>query len=203
MNTILYLSYLATVAAIIATPGPSAALMISHSIKNGKKAIIPNSAGSATAAFILLIISLFLIEKAIPEKAIPILSIIGSIYLIKIGIQNIKSKTNINEEKNNRGKSLFFQSFLTGASNPKDILFFIIFMPQFLDKSIEFEKASILLIIGWMICDLLIMSSYGLLATKSKEKLSNKHIDYITRAMGLILFFIGAILALNSIYELV
>ncbi|WP_341667570.1 LysE family translocator [Alcaligenes sp. SDU_A2] len=203
MNTILYISYIATIAAIIATPGPNAALMVSHSMKYGKEAIFLNSIGSAVAASVLIAISLFFIDKIIPENAIPALSAIGSIYLINLGIKNLTNKEKTKHQEGRKTqKTIFYQSFITGISNPKDIIFFILFLPQFLDTSINIGTASTLLISGWIICDLFIMSCYGLIAQKSKKTLSDNHIKHITRAMGFIILSIGCGLAYHSFLEL-
>ena len=73
MNLVLFISYLLTVSAIIATPGPSTMLMVSHSINYGKGAVVLNAIGSAFAAIILIIIAIFLVDKTLPPEAVPIL----------------------------------------------------------------------------------------------------------------------------------
>lgn len=149
MNLVLFISYLLTVSAIIATPGPSTMLMVSHSINYGKGAVFLNAIGSAFAAIILIIIAIFLVDKTLPPEAVPILSIIGSLYLIYIGYNSLRNKDFDTEVISKKTDNFFLQSFVTGISNPKDILFFIVFLPQFIDYAIDFKYAVVLLVIGW------------------------------------------------------
>lgn len=204
MNSLLYISYILTVSAIIVSPGPNAALMVSHAIKYGKKAVITNALGSVAAATILIIIALVLIEKTIPENFIPFLSVIGSLYLIYTGYSNIQSTNNdINSKENEKKYSVFIQSFLTGLSNPKDIIFFIVFLPQFLDSSISFIYSSFFLVVGWVICDSTIMIGYGFFSMRLKRSLSINFSRKINKFMGIFIITIGLILLLSSIKKAV
>ena len=202
MNLVLFISYLLTVSAIIATPGPSTMLMVSHSINYGKGAVFLNAIGSAFAAIILIIIAIFLVDKTLPPEAVPILSIIGSLYLIYIGYSSLRNKDFDTEVISKKTDNFFLQSFVTGISNPKDILFFIVFLPQFIDYAIDFKYAVVLLVIGWVFCDLFIMVCYGLLAANAGGTLSNNFISKTTKLMGFIIIFIGSTIGISSIYKI-
>lgn len=203
MNSLLFLSYIITASAIIATPGPSSALMISHSISYGKRAVVLNSAGSAIAASILIGISLFLVDKAIPAAAMPFLSLAGSAYLIYAGITTIRKNTSaMTAAPPVKAQYFFAQAFLTGISNPKDILFFLLFMPQFIDSSLNYPLAAILLATGWIACDVFIMSCYGLAAAKAGRSLSSSFTRRTTKLMGFLILTMGSMLAYHSLREL-
>lgn len=204
MNSLLFASYLLTISAIIITPGPNSLLMVSHSINHGKIAAILNALGSACAASILIFIALFGIKSAIPSNFMPALTAIGALYLIYIGFNSIKkSNNNFIDIKISIGKRKFFlQSFFTGISNPKDIIFFILFLPQFIDDSINFQQSALFLIVGWIVCDLLIMCGYGFLAMKAGKALSPSFITNATRCIGVVILFIGFSLFISSFYKL-
>lgn len=204
----LYLTYILTIIAIIATPGPNALLMVSHSLNSGSRAVFFNAIGSITASAILILLSLLGVKAFIPEDYLAGLSLIGSLYLAYLGITNLRaSKIDISLTggKANRvsNKSFFLQAFFTGISNPKDILFFIILLPQFIDSNLSFFISSTLLLVGWLICDFSIMFAYGVLASKIKKWVDPSKIQLIIKiAGGAILFFAMVLLVttLNNLY---
>lgn len=202
MINFLFISYILTISAIIASPGPSTALMVSHSISYGKRALVLNSLGSVCAATILIVIALLVIDKTIPKDLLPFLSIIGSVYLLYIGYKSLISN-NVNLKKDIRKSSFFKQAFLTGISNPKDIIFFLIFLPQFIDHSFDFFYSALLLIFGWIFCDSIIMMSYGLLAIRAGNSLSNNIVLKITNMMGWLIIGLGLLLFINSLRQII
>ncbi|MBF7688358.1 LysE family translocator [Acinetobacter rathckeae] len=203
INWLLYCSYLATICAIIITPGPNSLLMVQHSIAYGKKASLFNALGSATAALLLMLISSIGLQIILTPHLLQFLSIIGAIYLIYLGISTIKHSKNFTahallQPSQVTGFKFFKDAFFVGISNPKDILFFLLFMPQFLDNTISFTVASSLLIIGWVVCDLLIMSLYALLAGKI-QKLSQHNLQRISHISGGIITLIGTSILIKMI----
>ncbi|MDN5509050.1 MAG: LysE family translocator, partial [Pseudomonas sp.] len=58
--------------------------------------------------------------------------------------------------------ALFGRAFVLGASNPKDILFFAAFLPQFLSAEQAFLPQLLIMIATWTVLDLLCKLAYGL-----------------------------------------
>lgn len=205
MNLTLLLSYIIAVIAIIATPGPNAILVIQQSIRHGKIAAIFNAFGGATASFLLILISLIGLHSILSDEIIIPITIVGSLYLIYLGYKNLKIdlkfSDDLNESKKIKNFSFFKESFLVGISNPKDIIFFLIFLPQFIDKNIGFLKSSIILILIWLFLDVLIMLTYGLLALNIR-KLSQRKIHLVSKISGSILISIGLIIMINIVLKL-
>ena len=61
-----------------------------------------------------------------------------------------------------RFAALFGRAFVLGASNPKDILFFAAFLPQFLNSQHAFVPQLLSMIATWAVLDLLCKLAYGL-----------------------------------------
>ena len=61
-----------------------------------------------------------------------------------------------------RFRALFGRAFVLGASNPKDILFFAAFLPQFLNAGQPFLPQLMVMIATWTVLDLLCKLTYGL-----------------------------------------
>ncbi|MBF7686314.1 LysE family translocator [Acinetobacter sp. B10A] len=204
-NWLLYFSYLATITAIIITPGPNALLMVQQSIMYGKHASIFNALGSVTAAVLLMILASIGLKILLTPLVLQVLSVMGALYLIYLGITTIKNSQNFMAYDPATSVNVtpfkFFQdAFLVGISNPKDILFFLLFMPQFIDQNVSFFTASSMLILGWIICDLIIMMLYALLARKI-QTLSPQTLQTISKSSGSIITLIGFSIFIKAFVE--
>lgn len=136
-NTTLIL-YVSTVMVLAITPGPAVIYIVSRSIDQGRKAGImsvfgialgrsPQALAVAAGVTALLASSLVVFS---------ILKYIGAAYLVYLGIRRLLRKNSDNMtgmEKPGTGASAFFQSVIVGLTNPKSILFYMAFLPQFID----------------------------------------------------------------------
>lgn len=200
----LYLTYLITIIAIIITPGPNAMLMVSHSLNHGQRAVINNAFGSVSASTLLIIISLLGIKSLIPDAYLSWISLVGSLYLAYLGVSNLRTQNFVmNLESHPRAVSshrkFFYQAFLTGISNPKDILFFVVLLPQFIDTTLSFATSATLLLLGWMICDFIIMYGYGALALKIKQYVKPAKILLFIKIAGAIILIFAGILFTSTL----
>lgn len=122
------------------TPGADTMYILGRSISQGKKTGVLSALGIATGAlvhclFAVLGLSVILAKSAIAFEAI---KYIGAAYLIYLGIKMLLSKTekdfgiNTNKEQLNYRK-IYISGILTNVLNPKVALFFLAFLPQFID----------------------------------------------------------------------
>ena len=129
-----------------------------------------------------------------------VLSIFGAILLIYVGLsgfKNIKiSSVGIYEHKN---LALFKESFFTGISNPKDIIFFVTLLPQFINQSISYLVSATSLTVGWIIVDFSIMMGYAIIANIIAKKLNQSAINKMRKASGFLIIIIGATLLTRNI----
>lgn len=131
-------------ATFIATiiPGPSVLLGLNHGFIYGPKKSISTALGITTAAAIMGFVSLLGLGAILSTSGIvfSIIKYLGAFYLIFIGIKTWKSKISKIEQdvSNSSGNSLlklYVQAMLVGFSNPKAIIFFTAFFPQFIDPN--------------------------------------------------------------------
>ncbi len=199
-----YVLYLATVFLIIVTPGPSALLVIQHSTMFGAKKCIYNALGSICASFILIAISLAGIAFLLNEFWMNILSILGAILLIYVGLSGFR-----NIEINNEGSyvhenlALFKESFFTGISNPKDIIFFITLLPQFINQSIPYILSATSLTAGWVITDFSVMMGYAVIAHVIARRFDQSAVNRLRKVSGMLIVIIGITLLAKSISYLI
>jgi threonine/homoserine/homoserine lactone efflux protein len=96
----------------------------------------------------------------------------------------------------------FREAFLTGLSNPKDLLFFILFLPQFVDPSLALWQAAAILMLLWFVCDFGIMCSVGLLADVLKSVLTGHRQFIMARVLSMIMMVLGGILFVSTVVSL-
>ncbi|MBB4003761.1 MAG: LysE family translocator [Aurantimonas endophytica] len=120
------------------TPGPDMTLFLGRTLAGGRAAGIAAYVGASTGSLIhttLAAIGLSALIAASPE-AFLLLKIVGAGYLIFLAVQAIRSGSSLKVDATGEMKKpSLIASWLTGIginlSNPKIILFFVTFLPQF------------------------------------------------------------------------
>jgi threonine/homoserine/homoserine lactone efflux protein len=135
-NIVLFM--LATITLNI-TPGPDMMYVITRSVAEGRKSGIASALGiSAGTIFHMFAVAFGLsaLLLAVPT-AYDIIRYIGAGYLVYLGIRVIFSKHQFesDDKKSKSIRSVFLQGMLTNLFNPKVALFFLAFLPQFIDSS--------------------------------------------------------------------
>ncbi|MDQ0859487.1 LysE family translocator [Bacillus sp. V2I10] len=136
----------------IATPGIDAMFVLSRSISNGRASGIAASAGIATGAFVHTILSTIGLSIILSQSVVlfTTIKIIGGIYLIYIGIKSLLTKgkgISLNNTSNVSSiKKNYLQGVITNVANPKNILFYLSFLPQFASTTSGNKSLSFLLL---------------------------------------------------------
>ena len=125
------------------TPGADTMYILSRSISQGKKAGILSSLGISTGSLIHCIIAAFGLSIIIAKSAIAFSTIkyLGATYLIYLGIKSLLTKSRNEFEikklqnKKTSNRKIFVSGILTNIFNPKVALFFLAFLPQFIDPN--------------------------------------------------------------------
>ena len=126
---------------LILTPGADTMYVLGRSISQGKKAGVLSALGSSTGTLFHCILAAFGLSIIIAKSAIAFGTIkySGAAYLIFLGAKAIIAKASdesevekIDKKKTTNGK-VFVSGFLTYILNPKVALFFLAFLPQFID----------------------------------------------------------------------
>jgi threonine/homoserine/homoserine lactone efflux protein len=141
MTLAIYLLYVTAVAVLIITPGPTMLMCMTNSLNHGARHAMTSVAGAATALLGVMLLSAMGLGAllATSESAFTVAKVAGAGYLIWLGIRTFRSDAVLQLDDGSvpptRRPSFYLQGFLIGASNPKAVLFFAAFFPQFLDPS--------------------------------------------------------------------
>lgn len=143
-----YLLYLAAVALLVLSPGPTMLMCMTTALQHGPRRAMAAAGGSVTAVLGTMLLSALGLGAllAASETAFWILKAAGAAYLIWLGIKTFRSQGSVFDQMPEGAtaapavpaRRLFVQGLIVGGSNPKAILFFTAFFPQFLDPALSF-----------------------------------------------------------------
>lgn len=191
----IWLTFVITASIIIVVPGPTNIYIVGQSLNHGKKASIPLSAGIVTGDVLCISLSLLGISALLSlcSTVFAIIKYCGSAYLIYLGIKmlikNSKTKPHIALDASYSSKAIFIDVFFVNSLNPKGIIFYSAFMPQFVNPLQNIGIQFIILSITFILLALLNVVGYSLLADKVREYFkSNTFIKAfnVTGGLGLI-----------------
>jgi len=135
-----FLGFLAAAILITLSPGPDNMMVLGAGIAKGRARGIAFGLGCALGCLnhtLLAVIGVSALIAASPV-AFTALKVVGGLYLIWMGVQALRSKggaqvaAGVPDES---ARQLFFKGLLANAINPKVVLFFLSFLPQFVVAS--------------------------------------------------------------------
>ena len=119
------------------SPGPDMALFVSRTINHGRAHGMAAMSGAITGILCHALLAAFgvsLLLIALPT-AFFVLKIVGALYLLYLAVQAVRHGGGITLLKKSKAAPRLVQSYMTGIginlTNPKIILFFVTFLPQF------------------------------------------------------------------------
>ena len=140
------------------SPGPDMAFILGQTAKRGVQSGFSAMLGIWTGAFIHVILAALGLSTILATSAVAfsVVKWVGAAYLVWLGIQALRSKgSNISVSGQVSPKSLmkiFKQGVLVSVLNPKVAIFFLAFLPQFVEAGVGSASAQLflhgLLIIG-------------------------------------------------------
>ncbi len=186
-------------------PGPDNIYVLTQGITKNKKAAIITTLGLATGLIIHTSAAAFGISVIFKTSqiAFDIVKYLGVLYLLYIAYQAFKYRNeplnlDIKSSKQEM-KSLYIKGFIMNILNPKVSIFFLAFLPQFVDPTIANVPMQ-MIILGaiFMIITILVFSTIGVAGNILSAKLVQKPsiIKYMNILTSFVLVSLGIKLAL-------
>ncbi|NRA87754.1 MAG: LysE family translocator [Rhizobiales bacterium] len=194
-----YITFCIACTILIIMPGPSVSIIIANSLKHGVKIGLVTVAGSLAALAILLILVTVGLS-ALLENMGNLLTFIkwaGVVYLIYIGYKTWTApNTDFSDVKAElpNPTAIFLRGFIVSISNPKSLLFFGAFFPQFLNPAEPVTAQFALMSATFFVIAMFFDSSWTVTVTIVK-KLLFKSSKIINRVSGGFLMVGGGLLA--------
>jgi threonine/homoserine/homoserine lactone efflux protein len=190
------------------TPGNDMLYVIARSSSQGTKAGVISSLGIMAGCMVHIIAAVLGLSALIARSAVAfdIIKYVGAAYLIYLGIQSIMSKKRSLQLKTDTThlsyKRLFWQGAFTNVLNPKVALFFLAFLPQFIDINGSVSPSLQILFLGtWFnVGGTLVNILVALLFGKVGEWInrSARLVQWQERITGVILISLGIKVALSA-----
>ncbi len=135
----LLMPFLASLALVL-VPGPAVLYIVTRSVNQGRTAGLASAAGIATGGLVHVAGAALGLSAIIASSALAFSAIkyVGAAYLIYLGIRTLFTKPDLAGEGGEAPRAmrtLFSQGILVQALNPKVALFFLAFLPQFIDPA--------------------------------------------------------------------
>ena len=136
------LTFLAAIFIFGITPGPGVFAILARALLHGARSCLALSLGMIISDIVYLIAACFGLAAIATHwgEVFMVVRIVGAMYLVYLGYLMWTAPVNLDVDGNSddqQSKRMgFLQGFLISASNPKVILFYIAFLPTFMDLTV-------------------------------------------------------------------
>lgn len=126
---------------VLTIPGPTVLMVVSYGLSQGRVASFSAVAGVMLGDFVAITASLLGVGAILAASAtvFALMKYAGAAYLIWLGLQMWRSAGRLSDLQSSRpamGRKIFRDTFLVTVLNPKGMLFFVAFLPQFINPSL-------------------------------------------------------------------
>ncbi|WP_459205435.1 LysE family translocator [Pseudomonas sp. MLB6B] len=206
MNTALTATYALTVLLLIATPGPVVALVVNTAATSGWRRALCTALGTNWASLILIAVAAWVIlsSAAVDPAWLSAMSLVGCLFIGYIAYGTLKEALHTPSADDapappRSARGGLWQGFMVGISNPKDIIFFIAFFPQFIQITESFGKSMMVLSLLWIAIDFAVLSLYIFAIGKIASARSNRMITLVSGVMLLLIALVGMVYNLRTL----
>jgi homoserine/homoserine lactone efflux protein len=194
-----WLIFLVAAIGLSFTPGPNGLLALTHGAIYGVRRTVFTVLGGALGFLIVIAVSMFGIGAlllVVPD-VLTVLKWVGGAYLVFLGVQVWRAPAIAVAASGDRptasGWSLFQQGLLAAVTNPKGILFFVAFLPQFIDPDrdlgVQFAIMASTFIVIEIVFELVVAA-----LSQSLQPLLARAGRWFNRATGGLFILIGVLL---------
>jgi len=191
---------------LVIIPGPSVLFIVGRALAHGRRAALTGVAGNTVgAALVVLTVASGL--GALAARSIIMFTVVklaGAAYLVHLGVQTFRRRGCLAASLSaapGGARRLFRQGVVVGATNPKVLVFFTAFLPQFVDPAAGDTTLQLLgLGLVFVLIASVLDSMWGLAAGGARDwfATSPRRLSWLGGAGGLILIGLGAGLAVSG-----
>ncbi len=204
-----YLLFIIMSICLIILPGPDTAMATKNTLVAGKVGGVKTVFGTCVALLIHTLAAVIGLSALIVKSALlfSIFKYVGALYLIYIGIKAllaVRNREGVNTNdvtisNDNKHTSCFRQGFLTNLLNPKIAVFFLTFLPQFLNPNHNTFIQLLVMGLTYLILTVIWFAFYIFLIDKISAFMKKpKTQRYIQGLTGIVLIGFGIKLAFEK-----
>jgi homoserine/homoserine lactone efflux protein len=176
----LWLAFVAASAILLVLPGPTILTVISYSVAHGRRANVSLVAAVALGDSTALVLSILGLGALLATSALwfTVIKVVGGLYLIYLGIKLFRAGASPMESSASpmpaSRRRLFANTYLVTALNPKGIVFFVAFLPQFIDPTSDASRQLWVLAITFVVLATINATLYAMFAASARRILASK-----------------------------
>ena len=212
MSIDLYAAYLVACFIIVIVPGPTVTLIVANSLRHGSRAGLLNVAGTQLGLAVIIAIVAVGLTSMIEALGhwFDVLRLVGAAYLVWLGWRMLRAEgeagSDPSQEPSRASSSaaargltpgFFTQGLLVALSNPKTLLFFGAFFPQFIDPRGDHTLQIAIMGLTALVFAAVSDSAYALLSGRAGRLLSRHRVRLLSKVSGGFLIGGGLWLALT------
>jgi threonine/homoserine/homoserine lactone efflux protein len=197
-----WLAFVAASAVLLAIPGPTVLLVISYALGHGRRSASSTVAGVALGDFTAMTASMLGLGVLLATSAtlFIVLKWVGAAYLVFLGVKlwraPVAEATVDAAAPVARPGRIFLHAYAVTALNPKSIVFFIAFLPQFLDGARAVLPQLVIFEASFLALATANALTYALLASAARRTIRQPRVQSaVNRTGGTLLIGAGALAA--------
>ncbi|MEM7281116.1 MAG: LysE family translocator [Pseudomonadota bacterium] len=160
---------------LLLLPGPGVFYVVARSVSQGPRAGLVSVVGLTAGAFVHVVFATVGLSAVLLASAtiFGFIKLLGAAYLIYLGLQALfdsSRETAVEKLDAEAGRKIFMDGVIVSVLNPKIAVFFLAFLPQFVDPSGGNASQQILLL-GVIYCCLALITDgcYAILASRARR----------------------------------
>jgi len=163
---------------LLIIPGPTILTVISYSMAHGRRANVPLVAAVALGDSTALVLSLLGLGALLATSAFwfTVVKAIGGLYLLCLGVKLLRAGISSTElaapAAPGSRRRLFANTYLVTALNPKSIVFFVAFLPQFISPNVSVTRQLWVLAVTFVAMATINATLYAVFAASVRRLLS-------------------------------
>jgi RhtB (resistance to homoserine/threonine) family protein len=197
-----FLAGVAVLALLTISPGADMALVAKVTLERGRRAALWASVGICSGTLVhatasALGLSVILATSA---EAFTVVKLVGAAYLAYLGIRSLRASFRRDEgsaiEPQRRGATPYLQGLLTNILNPKVAVFYLTFLPQFIDPSGNVLAQSLVFALAHSVMGIAWLSAYAYVLARLSAFFARSGVRrWLERVTGAVLVGLGLRLA--------
>lgn len=179
MSIEIWMAFVVASAVVLVIPGPTILTVISYSVSHGRRANLPLvlavALGDSTAAAA----SLFGLGALLSASAFwfTVVKWVGGTYLIYLGVKSLRAGATSADvatlEPSLTRWKVFANTYVVTALNPKSVIFFVAFLPQFIDHDANVTDQLMVLAVTFVVMAAINAALYAVFATSARRLLTS------------------------------
>lgn len=169
-----WLAFAAASVVVLVLPGPTVLLVVSHAIAHGRRAAVATVAGVALGDLAAMTASLAGLGVLLATSAelFTALRWLGAAYLIYLGVKLWRAPAapmGLPEADDAAARRLLLHAFAVTALNPKSIVFFVAFAPQFITPDAPYWSQAAVMITTYVGLSVINAGFFGVLGERARK----------------------------------